>query len=315
MTKASPPLELFPGQGLEITLQPGFPAVHESYRGLRDQKDMVCGPYTLTYLLRAYGFNAVGDVSVTVDSVAAAAGTALEEHNERRCVDVKEQISSGIIPKERAQVWSPHDHYEYKLGVAEEGGCHPQGLVTACESITDGLVTAVPIPATIDDSVQLTADGFDAVLSAALYDSLGAQLIFNYNLQHTLAPAGLLGHKYNPLALLTHWDDPEYFRTLDWDVGHFTSLAGRVSHADSDNRYLLVRDSYRTFGWEGYHLQPESYVRRGLVRSDDDRDGGAILLCPTDRVDQLESYLDDHNLATGLWDNGSPYLPETNPFA
>jgi len=315
MTSATLPLELFRGQGLEVSIHPGFPAVHESYRGLRDQKDMVCGPYTLTYLLRAYGFKEFNDVSVTVDSVAAAAGTAIEEHNESRHAAVEDNIIDGDLMEERARTWSLHDYYEYKLGVAENGGCSPKGLVTACELITDKRVTAVSIPATIDGSVQLTADGFDAVLSAALYDSLGAQLIFNYNLRHTLAPTGLLGHKYNPLALLIHWDDPEYFRTLDWDVGHFTSFAGRVRHADSDHRYLLIRDSYRTFGWEGYHLQPESYLRRGLIRPEDDRNGGVFLLCPTDRVDQLESYFDDHDLTTDLWDNGSPYLPETNPFA
>jgi hypothetical protein len=314
MTGSGPPFEVFPGRELGIELQPGFPDVHESYRGLRDQKDMVCGPYTLTYLLRAYGFERVDGVPITVDSVAAAAGTALEEQNEKRRAAVEEKVATGSVPQERAGTWSPHDHYEYPLGVAEEGGCSPEGLIRACESITSGKVTAVPIPAVVDDTVQLTAGRFGTVLSAALDDSFGAHLVFNYNLRQTLAPTGLLGHKYNPLALLTHWDEPGYFRTLDWDVGHFTSLAGRVTHTESGRQYLLVRDSYRSFGWNGYHLQPRSYVRDGLVREEDHRDGGILLLSPADTAGQLETYLAESGLTTGHWDNGSPYLPETDPF-
>jgi len=314
MTDSDPPFELFPGQELGIELQPGFPDVHESYRGFRDQKDMVCGPYTLTYLLRAYGVEKVDGVPITVDSVAAAAGTALEEHNEKRQAAVKEKITTETVPQNRAGTWSPHDHYEYPLGVAEEGGCSPEGLIRACKTITDGRVTAVPVPAVVDDTVQLTAERFNAILSAILNESFGTQLIFNYNLRQTLAPTGLLGHKYNPLALLTHWDEPEYFRTLDLDVGHFTSLAGRVTHTENDRQYLLIRDSYRSFGWDGYHLQPRSYIRDGLVREEDHRDGGILLLSPADSVGELETYLTELGLTTGRWDNGSPYLPETNPF-
>lgn len=314
MTNPTPPFELFAGQELRLELQPGFPEVHEAYRGLRDQKDMVCGPYALTYLLRAYGFKEVDDVSITVDSVAAAAGTALEEHNAERHTAVETDIAAGNIPQERAQAWSLHDYYEYPLEVADEGGCSPEGLVKACETITNGTIAAVPVPAVVDGTIQLTDQKFDAVLSAVLDDSFGAQLICNYNLRHTLAPTGLLGHKYNPLAFLTHWDDPEYFRTLDWDVGHYTSLAGQVTHTEKDIDYLLIRDSYRSFGWDGYHLQPKSYVREGLVRDEDHRDGGVLLLCPADCVDELKTHLAELSLTTGLWDNGSPYKQDTDPF-
>lgn len=314
MTNSTPPFDFFAGQEFRIEFQPGFPEVHESYRGLRDQKDMVCGPYALTYLLRAYGFEEVGNVPITVDSVAAAAGTALEAHNAERQTAVETDIVDGHVPQERAQTWSLHDHYEYRLEIADEGGCSPEGLVKACETITDGHVATVPIPAVVDNTIQLTDEKFDAVLSAVLDDSFGAQLVFNYNLRHTLAPTGLLGHKYNPLAFLTHWDDPEYFRTLDWDVGHFTSLAGRMTHTQKDPEYLLIRDSYRSFGWDGYHLQPRSYVRGGLVRDEDHRDGGMLLLCPADCIDELKTHLTKLGLTTGLWDNGSPYIPHTNPF-
>jgi hypothetical protein len=309
-----PPLDQFPGQDFEISIPPGGPDVHAAYQGLRDQKDMVCGPYVLTYLLQAYGFETVDEVPVTVDSVAAAAGTALETRNKDRQRAVENAIDAGAIPDARARTWRPHGHFDYPLEVAEEGGCSSEGLVKACEIVSDGKLTAVPVPAVDGETVQLTDDAFDEVLAATDSLPFPAQLIFNYNLKHTLAPTGLLGHRYNPLALFTQWDDPEYFRTLDWDVGHFTSLAGRITRTDNPNEYLLIRDSYRSFGSDGYHLQPKAYIREGLVRADDDRDGGILLVVRTDHSDRLQTYLAEAGLTTGLWDNGSPYLPHTNPF-
>lgn len=310
-----PPLEQFPSQEFKINIPPSGPDIHAAYQGLRDQKDMVCGPYVLTYLLQAHGFETVADVPVTVDSVAAAAGAALETRNKDRQRAVENAIDAGAIPETRARTWRPHGHFDYSLEVAEEGGCSPEGLVEACEIVSDEKLTLVPVPAVDGETVQLTDDAFDKLLAAADNLPFSAQLIFNYNLKHTLAPTGLLGHRYNPLALFTQWDAPEYFRTLDWDVGHFTSLAGRITRVNEPVEYLLIRDSYRSFGWEGYHLQPKAYIREGLVRADDDRDGGVLLVVRTENSDRLQTYLAEAGLTTGLWDNGSPYLPHTDPFA
>ncbi len=305
---------LFPGTELSLSLVPGFPAMHDAYRGRRDQRDMVCGAYVLAWLLQGYGVTEQGGTPVTVDSVAAAAGTALEEHNADRLAAAREAVEDGSVPPERARTWQPHDWFDHDLAVAEEGGTSPEGFVRACEAASGGRLAAVPVPAVRGESVQLTPAAFDAVLSAAVEGRFGMQVALNYNLSHTLAPAGLLGHKYDPVALLTRWDALDYFRRLDWDVGHFTGFVGRLSRADSDRRYLLIRDSYRTFGWEGYHLQPESYVREGLVRAGDDRDGGLLLVLPADERPALESFLKREGLATGTWDNGSPYRPVSDPF-
>jgi len=305
---------LYPGTELSLSLVPGFPAMHDAYRGRRDQRDMVCGAYVLTYLLRGYGVTEQAGTPVTVDSVAAAAGTALEEHNADRLAAARAAVEEGDVPPGRARTWHPHDWFEYDLAVAEEGGTSSEGFVRACETASGARLVAVPVPATRGGGVQLTPAAFDTVLSAATEGRFGLQVALNYNLSHTLAPAGILGHKYDPVALLTRWDDPAYFRRLDWDVGHFTGLVGRLSRADSDRRYLLIRDSYRTFGWDGYHLQPEGYVREGLVRAEDDRDGGLLLVLPADERSALESFLAEQELVTGTWDNGSPYRPVTDPF-
>lgn len=299
---------LFEGLDLNVSVVPGLPEVHEAYRPLRDQKDMVCGAYTLTYLLHAYGITRSGDEPVTVDRVAEAAGTALEPHNAERQASVEELIADGELPAERASTWFMHDYFDADLAVVEdEGGTSPVGLVTACESVSGGRIEAIPVPAVDDSTVQLDAGRFDSLLGATAAGELPAQVILNYNLKETLAPASLLGHKYNLVALLARWDDPSYFRTMDWDVGHFTTIAARITRANSDERYLVIRDSYKTFGWDGYHLQPESYIRRGLVRADDHRDGGILLITPATEADDVREWLTDHNLKTGLWDNGSAY--------
>ncbi|WP_372910763.1 hypothetical protein [Salinigranum sp.] len=323
------PPPTYPPVDLDVALPAGFPAVHEAYRILRDQKDMVCGAYALTYLLHAYGQTERDGVAISVDAVAAAAGTTLEPRNEARLAAVREAVAAGEVPPARAGLWYPHDHFAYDLATVEdEGGTSPHGLVVACEAASDGALTAIPVPACRRDdaadgeenedgdagAVQLTADRFADLLGAVCDGTLHAQVILNYNLAQTLAPASLLGHKYNLLALLTRWDDPDYFRRLNWDVGHFTTLAGRLTRGSSDTRYLLVRDSYRSFGWRGYHLQPEEAIHAGLVRADDHRDGGLLLVTPTRDVDDALAWLDSHDLETEAWDNGSAYKPRTRPF-
>lgn len=325
MDRDPPPT--YPPIDLDFALPAGFPSVHEAYRVLRDQKDMVCGAYALTYLLHAYGQTERDGVPVSVDAVAAAAGTTLEPRNEERLAAVREAVAEGEVPPARAGLWYPHDHFAYDLATVEdEGGTSPHGLVVACEAASDGALTAIPVPACRSDdaasgntdagadAIQLTADRFDDLLAAVCDGTLHAQVILNYNLTQTLAPASLLGHKYNLVALLTRWDDPDYFRRLNWDVGHFTTLAGRLTRESSDTRYLLVRDSYRSFGWRGYHLQPQATIHAGLVRADDHRDGGLLLVTPTRDVDEALAWLDNHNLETAVWDNGSTYKPRTYPF-
>lgn len=304
---------LFDALDLDVAVFPGFPDVHETYRLLRDQKDMVCGAYALTYLLRAYGVSETDGDPVTIDHVAEVAGTTLEPHNADRQALIEERIATGELPPERAATWCMHDYFDGDFGVVEdEGGTSAEGLVEACETVSGGRVEAIPVPAVRDSEIQLDAARFDALLGALATGEVPAQPILNYNLRHTLAPAGLLGHKYNFVALLAQWDDPSYFRTMNWDVGHFTTVAARVIRAGSDERYLVVRDSYKTFGWDGYHLQPESHVRRGLVRADDYRGGGVLLVTPATDADAVRKWLADHGLETGLWDNGSAYTEDEN---
>lgn len=304
------PLPFFSKTNIQIDLLPGFPEVHEAYRVLREQKDLLCGAYSLTYILHAFGYKKIDGVDLTVDKVAQFAGSVLDKRNADRSIEVHKDIDNNIIPKQRAKDWTLHDYYEYELSIDEEGaGTSPKGVVEGCKKATRGDLTAIPIPSIKEDKIQLNEDNFHKLISDLSEGKYKAQMIMNYNLKETLAPAGVLGHKYNFLAILTNWDDPGYFWNLQWDVGHFTTLAGRISKKNSDVRYLLIRDSYKTFGLNGYHLQPEKYILEGLIREDDYRDGGLILIVPTGENKKIKNWLKNLGLKTGLWDNGSKYLP------
>lgn len=304
------PFSFFSNIDIQVNLLLGFPEVHEAYRVLREQKDLLCGAYSLTYLLHSYGYKRIDGVDLTVDKVAQLAGSVLDDRNADRNKKVHNDISKGEIPKERTRDWTLHDFFEYDLSIDDEGaGTSPKGVVEGCRKATDGELTGIPVPAIKGGEIQLDEDNFDKLLSGLTNGKHTAQMIMNYNLKETLAPSGVLGNKYNFLAILTHWNDPDYFWNLQWDVGHFTTIAGRLMKDRSDVRYLLIRDSYKTFGLDGYHLQPEKNILKGLIREDDQRDGGIILIVPTDEKEEVENWLTDLSLETGLWDNGSKYLP------
>lgn len=307
MTDTIPPQ--FPAGELSVTIGPGFPSIHEEYRRLRDQRAMVCGAYTLTYLLRAYGITEYNGNRLQVDDVASLAGTGLEAANQQRQNAIRAQINDGEVPPSRASQWYPSEYFQRQLQTVETGGTSAKGVLKACEIASDGLVSAVPVPGIVDGDIQLTSERFEQIVQALLNGDIPGQLMANYNLSHTLAPASLLGNKYNITSLFTQWDNLDYFRTMDWDIGHFTSIAGIVSRDGFDNQYLLIRDSYKTFGWNGYHLQPLSSIREGVVREADHRDGGLMIIVPSSAVETVKEFLEDIGVMTGLWDNGSPYAP------
>jgi hypothetical protein len=69
---------------------------------------------------------------------------------------------------------------------------------------------------------------------------------------------------------------------VDWNIGHYLTLAGTVKgtarsfSTDTGRTLVIVRDSYPTFGWDGYHLQPAEAIANAL-RRDDGAEGGVLL--------------------------------------
>ena len=90
----------------------------------------------------------------------------------------------------------------------------------------------------------------------------------------------------------------------DWDVGHVVSLAGTV---EGPNRsFVIVRDSYPSFGWDAHHLQPPGALAAALVRGDGN-EGGVALYVSTDDRSEVERVVKDTGFDVAAWDNGTPW--------
>ncbi len=107
------------------------------------------------------------------------------------------------------------------------------------------------------------------------------QVILNYHTSKLIDPNGKF---YYLERILEFHNYPEMFEKWKWIVGHFVSLAGAVEFENC--RWLIIRDTYKKFGFNGYHLQPEEYVRQALLRGDG-REGGVLLVVKSEEREEV----------------------------
>jgi hypothetical protein len=88
----------------------------------------------------------------------------------------------------------------------------------------------------------------------------------------------------------------------DWDVGHFLNLAAVV--AGPARSLVLVRDSYRSLGLDGHHLQPADALANALLRGDG-REGGVLCFALAMDADALRARLAADGFDLRGWDNGT----------
>ena len=67
----------------------------------------------------------------------------------------------------------------------------------------------------------------------------------------------------------------------------------------------MVRDTYKAFGFGGYHVQEPERVAAALHR-DGSGAGGVLLVGGTDTLARAAAALDGLPLVHELWENGSP---------
>jgi hypothetical protein len=189
-------------------------------------------------------------------------------------------------------------------------GTSPAGIARAVERATDGRLAVVPIAGRGQaGSVVLDPPRF-LELFELLHANLGswfAHAILNYESDQLLAP---LSAAYTPENLRSH----EVLRLVprdDWGVGHFAGLAGLWRRPDG-TPWMLLFDTYKERGFEGYQPQPAELVRRGLVRTDG-RGGGMLLIVPRDARLKVEEALAGIAIQPSMWSNGSPEPDEPAP--
>lgn len=240
------------------------------------QKDQLCGAFWGALALVAAGYPA------DQDEVALRAGTTLAEGD-----------PSGWLPPGV----SPRTDYRLSLTVAADepsSGTSATGIARAVEELSGGGLAVVPVAG------PWSAETVVSLVEVVASSTGECALIAN------LRTGRLWGSHPRPALLLNHLsgktvEPPE----SDWDCGHFVGIAGSVG--GSEGALLVVRDTYRQLGWDGYHLQPAGAVAAALARGDG-KEGGVLCVCEATATGALGEKLEKAGFDLCLWDNGSADL-------
>lgn len=249
------------------------------------QKDFLCGCFWASLLLRAAG---AGE-SFDQDRVAEEAGSILPD------ADVE-----SVPPGEE-------ERRDYRLelprGEVSVAGTAAPALAEAIERLSHGKLATVPVAGPWrEESARVTTRYSDPV--AALVETVadvapGTTLIAN------VRTGPLWGARAHPSLLLDYLAggdvDPP---SADWDTGHFVNVAALAR--GPTRAALVVRDSYRSLGVEGHHVQPTPAFARALDRGDG-KEGGVLCVVPAAAAEPLRERLGRAGYALRHWDNGTPY--------
>jgi hypothetical protein len=280
------------------------------------QKDNLCGCFWAAIALRAAGIEETGGEPIDQDRIAWEAGTVLPadtsgnyvppgaapRRDYRLSLPVTRHAGAAgtVLPADTSGNYvppgaAPRRDYRLSLPVTRHAGAagtSAPGLARALERLADGrlVVLAVAGPWNRASVVDLVAT------TAALAPA--TTLVAN------IRSGRLWGSRPHPRALLDHLagrdaDGPP----AEWDVGHFVNLAALVR--GRRGALVVVRDSYRSLGWDGHHLQPADVLARALERGDG-REGGVLCISPAADAEALRARLRGGGYELRHWDNGTP---------
>lgn len=244
------------------------------------QKDQLCGAFWGSLALRALGVKEVDGEPVDQDAVGREAGSTLAEG------DPAQWVPPGASPRGDHRLRFPAAADEATSGTASHA------VARAVEVLSAGVLRAVPVAG--------PWDGGRVVALLEELETLGEAVIPVANVR----TAGFWGSHADPALLL----DVLAGRSVaappppDWDVGHFVGIALLVKAPGG--ALVGVRDTYRTLGSCGYHLQPANAVAAALRRGDG-VEGGILCVAATADADRLETRLAELGFDLRHWDNGS----------
>jgi hypothetical protein len=256
----------------------GPAALAGDYDAELPQKDQLCGCFWGCLALRAHGVRERGGEPVDQDLVAREAGTVLMGGDPLQWLPPGETTNRADY---RLAFPPTDDPAAAGTGTAE--------LAAAIERLGGGSVSVVPVAG------PWRADTVVTLLERTLSAAPDAVLIAN------VRTGPLWTTRPSPAALLAALagEAPDV-PGCEWDEGHFLSLFALVRGAAG--ALVGVRDTYRSLGWHGHHLQPPSAVAAALNRGDG-REGGVLCVVPSASAAPLRTALGDFELR--LWDNGS----------
>lgn len=295
---------IFPGETIAFVEQ--IEEMGFRFDRLPDQRPSTCGAFALSYLLPVLGFPChYGHDLAAEDYLAHLAGVVVEDWEVGPSREIGERVARGELGEAEARVRYPTQWYRFPVRASSDPtrqGTAPDGIARAVAVGTAGALASVPIAGrTADGDVQLTPERWDRLLDLLHRNVVGWHLhaILNYEANQMLAPQSA---EYRPAALR----DPRVLNRVPrdtWGVGHFAGLGG-LWQRPSGAWWLLLLDTYKARGFDGYQPQPAELMRQALVR-DDGRGGGVLLVIPTDAVESLADAVVALGITPAMWDNGS----------
>jgi len=225
-------------------------------------------------------FELVDGELVDQDLVAERAGTLLPEG------PPESFVPAGASPRNDYRLRLPRVHEPARSGTAA------RPLAAAVEDLSARALACVPV-----------AGPWNADRVAELVVVLGAQ-DGTLALLANLRTGSLWGTRPSADVLLAHLagatvTPPE----PEWDVGHFVSLAAAMR--GPRGAFVVVRDTYPTLGWNGYHLQPPRALAQALARGDG-REGGVVCVVRREAEEDVRARLAAAGYELRFWDNGTP---------
>ena len=295
---------LFPDAAVSYVA--GWDEISALFDRFEDQRPATCGAYAARYLLAPLGFTTADGVDTTrEDFLAHLAGTVIEADESADVRTVQAEVKDLGISDAEAMRRFPRTWYGWPLRSSDDDaitGTSPTGTSRAIAVGSGGALVTIPIPARDSaGGVVLTEDRFDALLDLieAHLDDWGVHPIANLEVDQLLDATS---DAYTPDALTSA--DPEAAIPRErWGVGHFVGV-GALWRGPDDRRWVLLLDTYKARGFDGYVPMPASTLRRALVR-EDGRDGGLLLVIRREARGVAREAIDSLGLPIRMWSNGS----------
>jgi hypothetical protein len=267
------------GSALALSLLPGARELLRVHARELPQRDDFCGAFCGALALAAAGLEDRLEAELDQDEVARAAGTTVSS------VPHTSSLPAGERGRRDYRLEPPF------IGEDEESGTNAPGLVRAIEDLSRGRLAAVPIDGPWSEAT--VAALFDAALELEHPATLVANVATRHFWGARASASQMLDYLFDGVL-----DGPP----ADWDVGHFTCVAGRV--AGPRGVLYAIADTYPSLGLRGLHAQPQERLAPAL-RREGMAPGGVIAVVDSADAAQIRTRASAAGLHEGAWDNGS----------
>jgi len=260
---------------LTTQLMPDSRRLLEVHEHAMPQKDELCGAFWSSLVVSILTHR-----HVSQEEAAVAAGT---------------RLSSTPDPESLPPGEDGRRDYSVELPTTPDAslaGTAPKGIVESLYSLSEGLITGLPIRGPWSEETVLKLVAFGCRQQhAVLVLNVATAFLWGTHPRWSDVTGYLLGEQFvAPQA--------------EWDVGHFVGVVGTV--AGPGRTLVMCADTYPSLGVGGVHVQPPSAIASALRRDGRTTLGGAILVVPTEVAPSMEEMIISAGFEVGFWGNGVP---------